>query len=69
MLWKDLLLMKFENGFRILSEKNTEDKHFVIDDVQVEIGDEFRVGPNGYFEKIGNPIKLMNKFEKEELAQ
>ena len=57
MLWKDLLLMKFENGFRILSEKNTEDKHFVIDDVQVEIGDEFRVGPNGYFEYIGNPSK------------
>ncbi len=49
--------MKFENGFRILSEKNTEDKHFVIDDVQVEIGDEFRVGPNGYFEFIGNPSK------------
>mgnify|MGYP000728069961 FL=1 len=57
MLWKDLLLMKFENGFRILSEKNTEDKHFVIDDVQVEIGDEFRVGPNGYFEHIGNPLQ------------
>ena len=57
MLWKDLLLMKFENGFRILSEKNTEDKHFVIDDVEVNIGDEFRVGQNGYFEFIGNPSK------------
>jgi len=64
MLWKDLLLMKFENGFRILSEKNTEDKHFVIDDVQVEIGDEFRVGPNGYFEFIGNPPKELLESHK-----
>ena len=64
MLWKDLLLMKFENGFRILSEKNTEDKHFVIDDVQVEIGDEFRVGPNGYFEFIGNPSEELLESHK-----
>ena len=30
MIWKDLLLMKFENGFRILNNKDTEDKFFVI---------------------------------------
>ena len=64
MLWKNLLLMKFENGFRILSEKNTEDKHFVIDDVEVNIGDEFRVGPNGYFECIGNPSKELTEMYK-----
>jgi len=64
MLWKNLLLMKFENGFRILSEKNTEDKHFVIDDVEVNIGDEFRVGPNGYFEFIGNPSKELMEMYK-----
>ena len=64
MLWKNLLLMKFGNGFRILSEKNTEDKHFVIDDVEVNIGDEFRVGPNGYFEFIGNPSKELTEMYK-----
>jgi hypothetical protein len=46
--------MKFKNGFRILNNKDTEDKFFVIDDVKIKIGDEFRVGPNGYFEHIGN---------------
>ena len=54
MLWKNLLLIKFENGFRILDNKDTEDKFFVIDDVKLNIGDEFRVGPNGYFEHIGS---------------
>jgi|TARA_Y100000385_G_C12563824_1_gene413324 hypothetical protein len=53
MLWKDLLLMKFQNGFRILTNSNPEDKFFVIDDVELQIGDVYKVGPNGYFEKIG----------------
>jgi hypothetical protein len=52
MLWKDLLLMKFENGFRILSNKSPDDKFFVIDEVELKIGDIYRVGPNGYFERI-----------------
>lgn len=52
MLWKNLLLMKFKNGFRILNEKNSDDKFFVIDDVKLNIGDVYRVGPNGYFERI-----------------
>ena len=39
MIWKDLLLMKFENGFRILNNKDTEDKFFVIDDVRLKIGE------------------------------
>ena len=56
-MWKDLLLMKFANGFRILNNTDPDDKFFVIDDVKFEIGDEFRVGPNGYFEKIGNHVK------------
>ena len=59
MFWKDLVLTKFKNGFRILNEKNLDDKFFVIDDVKLNIGDEFRVGPNGYFEHIGNPNKLI----------
>ncbi len=57
MLWKDLVLSKFSNGFRILNGKNTDDKFFVIDDVELKIGDEFRVGANGYFEHIGNPLQ------------
>ena len=57
MLWKNLVLSKFSNGFRILNGKNTEDKFFVIDEVKLKIGDEFRVGPNGYFEHIGNPLQ------------
>lgn len=61
-MWKDLVLNKFSNGFRILNGKNTEDKFFVIDDVELNIGDEFRVGPNGYFEHIGNPLQdLINE--------
>lgn len=52
--------MKFSNGFRILNGKDTEDKFFVIDDVNIEIGDEFRVGPNGYFERISNTFKELD---------
>jgi len=54
MLWKDLLLMKFKNGFRILNNNDAENKFFVIDDIELEVGDVYRVGPNGYFEHIGN---------------
>ena len=57
MLWKNLVLSKFSNGFRILNGKNTDDKFFVIDDVELKIGDEFRVGANGYFEHICNPLQ------------
>ena len=61
--------MKFENGFRIMPDNKEDDKFFVLDECQLEIGDEFRVGPTGYFEKIGNPTKLMTNFVKEELTQ
>ena len=60
--------MKFGNGFRIMPDNKEDDKYFVIDECQLEIGDEFRVGPNGYFEHIGNPTKLMNDFVKEEIV-
>ena len=52
MLWKDLLLIKFENGFRILSNKEPDDKFFIIDEVELKIGEVYRIGPNGYFERI-----------------
>jgi hypothetical protein len=35
-----------------------------LDEVELEIGAEFRVGPNGYFEYIGNPTKLVEDFVK-----
>ena len=69
MLHKNLVLHKLENGVRILSTKDLDDKFFVIDDVKLEIGDEFRVGPNGYFEKIGNMNHLVRKFQKEDIVQ
>ena len=53
----------------IVLDNKEEKKFFVLDDVELEIGDEFRVGPNGYFEYIGNPNKLMHNFVKEEMAQ
>lgn len=59
MMWKNLLLMKFQNGFRILNDKDPDDKFFVIDDVELEVGDVYRVGPNGYFEKIGNTDNVL----------
>ena len=68
MLHKNLVLHKFENGFRILSTKDLDDKFFVIDKVELDIGDEFRVGPNGYFEKIGNMTQLVSKFQKENIV-
>ena len=52
-----------------MPDNKEEKKFFVLDDVELEIGDEFRVGPNGYFEYIGNPNKLMHNFVKEEMAQ
>ena len=55
MLYKDLVLHKFENGFRILSKKDLDDKFFVVDEVELEVGATYQVGPNGYFEYIGNP--------------
>jgi len=51
-LFTELLLMRFKDGFRILADKDPDDKFFIIDDVQFAIGDVFRLGPNGYFEKI-----------------
>ena len=51
MLWKELMLLKFEDkGFRILTEQDPDDKFFVVDDIELNIGNEYRVGPNGYFE-------------------
>lgn len=56
--------MKFDNGFRILSEKDTDDKFYVVDDIEIEVGDVFRVGPNGYFECIGNTDKDVAQAEE-----
>ena len=50
--------MKFQNGFRILTNKYPDDKFFVIDDVEFNIGDVYKVGPNGFFERIGTENAL-----------
>lgn len=55
MLHKDLTLHKFENGFRLLPQSDLDNKFYVLDDVGLEIGATFQVGPNGYFEYVGNP--------------
>ena len=52
MLWKDLLITKFENGFRILKKSDPDDKFFVIDEVDIGVGSYYRVGPTGYFELV-----------------
>ena len=39
MLWKNLLLIKFKNGFRVMPDNKEEKKFFVLDDVELEIGD------------------------------
>jgi hypothetical protein len=54
---RNVKLMKFENGFRLYDEENPEDKFFILDEEEFKIGDEFRVGPNGYFEYVGNRIE------------
>lgn len=64
MLHKNLVLHKFENGFRILPQTDLDNKFYVLDDVEYEIGSEFRIGPNGYFEYLGNPTKLVEDFVK-----
>ena len=52
MLWKDLLITKFENGFRVLKKSDPADKFFVIDEVDIEVGSYYRVGPTRYFELV-----------------
>ena len=54
MLHKDLTLYKFENGFRLVPQSDLDDKFYVLDNVKLEIGSEYRIGPNGYFEYVGN---------------
>ena len=39
-------------------EKIYNDKFFVIDDVEFNIGDVYKVGPNGFFERIGTENAL-----------
>lgn len=39
-------------GFRIVTEETPDDKFFVIDDVDLNIGDIYRISPTGFFELI-----------------
>ena len=53
-LLKDTLVQQFPDGFRILKESSPDDKFLVIDEFDIQPGSLYRVGPNGYFEYVGN---------------
>ena len=54
-LEKGLILQNFNrNGFRIVKESEPDNKFFVIDECNIQIGDVYEVGPNGYFELKGS---------------
>jgi hypothetical protein len=48
------MMNTFDNGFRIVKESDEDHKHWILDEMDIQYGDLFEVGPNGYFEKIGN---------------
>lgn len=51
---KGLILQNFtRNGFRVVEEANPDNKHFIIDECDIKIGDVYEVGPNGFFELKG----------------
>jgi hypothetical protein len=47
-----LILNTFDNGFRIVKNSEEDYKHWVIDETDIQIGDIYEVGPNGYFELV-----------------
>ena len=48
----DLILNTFDNGFRIVKTSDEDYKHWMLDELNIQIGDVYQVGPNGYFELI-----------------
>ena len=42
----------FDKGFRIVKESDEDDKHWILDETDIQIGDIYEVGPNGYFELV-----------------
>jgi hypothetical protein len=51
---KGLILQNFNRqGFRVVSEADPDNKHYIIDECDIQIGDVYEVGPNGYFELKG----------------
>jgi hypothetical protein len=51
---KGLILQNFNrNGFKIVKESDPDNKFFVIDECDIQIGDVYEVAPNGYFELKG----------------
>jgi hypothetical protein len=51
-LIKDLAVSTFDNGFRIIKTQDEDDKHWILDETDIQIGDIYEVGPNGYFELV-----------------
>jgi hypothetical protein len=54
------MMNTFDNGFRIVKESDEDHKHWILDEMDIQYGDQFEVGPNGYFEKIGNRFQDSN---------
>lgn len=46
----DLVMNTFDNGFRIVKKSDQDNKHWILDETDIQIGDVYEVGPNGYFE-------------------
>jgi len=46
----DLMINQFDNGFRIIKQADENNKHWILDELDIKIGDVYEVGPNGYFE-------------------
>jgi len=49
---KGLIMNTFDKGFRIVKESDEDDKHWILDETDIQIGDIYEVGPNGYFELV-----------------
>lgn len=47
---QELIMHSFDNGFRIIKKQDENNKHWILDETDVQIGDIYEVGPNGYFE-------------------
>lgn len=48
----NLILNTFDNGFRIVKSSDEDYKHWIVDELNIQVGDVYQVGPNGYFELI-----------------
>lgn len=53
----NLMINQFDNGFRLVKHEDENNKHWILDELDVEVGDVYEVGPNGYFELVSRRDK------------